>query len=115
MLGFQKEMRTPIPESEEQIVAECKRALSLASMDWPPTLPPSQYSWGAPEWYSFEQEAWLIGEGIRQAFAKQPKLRKSSIFGNVAEVACCRNLRRGRQSFTMALAYVAAREYAPKA
>ncbi|MDT8069153.1 MAG: hypothetical protein ROO76_13390 [Terriglobia bacterium] len=43
---------------------------------------------------------------------KNPKLRKPEIFGKLAEVACCRNLRRGRQSFIIAMGYTSARQYA---
>jgi hypothetical protein len=68
---------------------------------------------GAPEWHSFEHQAWPIGESIRRAIAQNPRLKKNeSILAKLAEVATCRNLRRGRQSFVMALGFVAAQKYA---
>jgi hypothetical protein len=109
---FTTEM-TPILTSGEQIFAACEQALQLAPKEYPATLPASKELAGAPEWYSFEREAWPIGESIRRAFAKNPKLkRKDAVLARVVEVARCRNLRRGRQPFVMALGFVAARSYA---
>jgi hypothetical protein len=102
-----------VPASEEEILAACEQALRLAPAEYPRTLPPSRELMGAPEWYSFESEAWPIGEGIRRALVENPRLRKKdAVLAKVAEVATCRNLRRGRQSFIMALSFVAARRYA---
>jgi len=102
-----------VPESEEQILAACEKALSLAPSEWPADLPPSKKLFGASEWYPFEHEAWAIGESIRRAFVKQPKLRKRTpLISKVAEVATCLNLRRGRQSFVMAIGFVAACPFA---
>jgi hypothetical protein len=68
---------------------------------------------GAPDWYDFEHEAWGIGESIRRAFVKTPRFkRKEVILAKVAGVVTWRNLRRGRQSFIMAIGFVAARRYA---
>ncbi len=102
-----------VPASEEQVLAVCEEALRLAPSEWPPTLPPSEKLWGAPEWYSFERDAWPIGESVRRAFSQHPDLKKrTSLIAKVAEVATCRNLRRGRQSFIMAMGFVAAGQYA---
>jgi hypothetical protein len=99
--------------SEEEILAACDEAIRLAPAEFPPTLPPSKELSGAPAWYPFENQVWPIGEGIRQAFARNPKLKKrENVLAKVAEVATCRNLRRGRQSFIMALGFVSARHYA---
>ena len=68
---------------------------------------------GAPEWYSFELEAWPIGESIRRALVENARLKtKEVVLAKVMEVAMCRNLRRGRQSFIMALSFVGARRFA---
>ena len=102
-----------VPSSEEQVFAACEQALRLAPSEWPPTLPPSEKLWGAPEWYSFGRDAWPIGESIRRAFVQHPNLKKKTgLVSKVAEVATCRNLRRGRQSIIMAIGFVAARDYA---
>jgi hypothetical protein len=106
-------VRSPIPASEEQVLAACEQALRLAPAAYPATLPPSKELSDAPEWYSFEHEAWALGESIRRALAENPRLKmKDASLAKVAEVAVCQNLRRGRQSFVMALGFVAARRYA---
>src|SRR5277367_6760605 len=98
----------PVPASEEQGLAACERALRLAPSEWPPTLPSSERLRGAPEWYSFEHDAWPIGESIRRAFVLHPQLKKRThLVSRVVDVATCRNLRRGRQSFIMAIGFVA--------
>ena len=102
-------MNAPMLVSEEEILAACEEAIRLAPAEFPPTLPPSKELSGAPEWYSFERAAWPIGERVRRAFVENPRLKKNDA---VAEVATYRNLRRGRQSFVMALGFVAARRYA---
>jgi hypothetical protein len=103
----------PKLESEEEILAACEGAIRLAPTEFPPTLPPSKELFGAPEWYPFEHQAWPIGESIRQSFVRNPRFKKrENILTKVAEAATCRNLRRGRQSFIMALGFVSARHYA---
>lgn len=102
-----------VPESEQQIFAACEQALRFAPAEFPATLPPSKELFGAPEWYSFERKVWPIDESIRRAFVKNPQFkRKDTVLAKVAEVATCRNLRRGRQSFIMALGFVSTRRYA---
>jgi len=105
-------METPIPGAAEQISAACERAINLAPSDSPATLPPSKDLSGVSEWYSFELEAWPIGESIRRAFVKNRKLRRPEVFKRIIQVLECRNLRRGRQSFVMALEFSEAREFA---
>lgn len=103
----------PVAASEEQILAACRQALRLAPSEYPPTLPSSKELSGVPDWYPFEHEAWRIGESIRRAFADDPLLkRKEIVVSKVAEVAQCRELRRGRQSFIMVLGFVAACSHA---
>jgi len=103
----------PVPTCEEQVLAACEAALRLAPSAWPPDLPASKELLGAPEWYPFERNAWAIGESIRRAFVQYPRLKKKTVLtSKIAEVATCRNLRRGRQSFVMAMGFVAARSYA---
>lgn len=95
--------------SEEEILAACDEAIRLAPAEFPPTLSLSKELSGAPEWYPFENQAWPIGESIRHAFVRNPKLKKrENVLAKVADVATCRNLRRGRQSFVMALGFVSA-------
>jgi len=106
-------VKSLVPASEEEVFAACEQALLLAPAEYPATLPPSKELLGAPEWHSFEHEAWPIGESIRRAFRENPKLkRKDAVLAKVMEVATCRNLRRGRQSFIMALGFVAAEKHA---
>ena len=108
-------MIPPKLDSEQEILAACEEAIRLAPAEFPPTLPPSKELLGAPEWYPFENQAWPIGESIRQAFVRNPRLKKrENMLAKVAEVATCRNLRRGRQSFIMALGFVSARHYAER-
>jgi hypothetical protein len=106
-------MSSPTVVSKEEILTACEEAIRLAPAEFPPTLPPSKELSGAPEWYSFEYAAWPIGESIRRAFVENPRHKKNdAVLAKVAEVATYRNLRRGRQSFVMALGFVAARRYA---
>jgi hypothetical protein len=106
---------SPRLESEQEILAACEEVLRLAPTEFPPTLRPSKEFFGAPEWYPFEHQAWPIGESIRQAFVRNPRLKKrENILAKVAEAATCRNLRRGRQSFIMALGFVSALRYAER-
>jgi hypothetical protein len=98
----------------EDIISACDKALALAPTEWSPTLPVSPL-FGAPEWYSFEHEAWDLGECVRQAFSANRRLkRERAVLERVVGVATCRNLRRGRQSFVMALGFVDARDCAPE-
>jgi hypothetical protein len=95
------------------VLAACERALKLAPASYPPTLPASKELLGAPDWHPFEQAAWPIGEAVRQALSRHPKLKKDdALVAKVTEVATCRNLRRGRQSFILALGFVGARSHA---
>jgi hypothetical protein len=104
-----------MPATEEEIIAACEDALRLAPTEYPPTLSPSKELFGAPDWYPFEHQAWRIGESITQALARDPRLRKREpILSKVAEVATCKNLRRGRQSFVVVLGFVSARHYAER-
>jgi hypothetical protein len=102
-------------KSEQEIVSACEEAIRLAPAEFPLTLPPSKEHFGASQWYPFEIQAWPIGESIRQAFIRNPRLKKrENMLAKIAEVATCRNLRRGRQSFIMALGFVSVRHYAER-
>jgi len=102
-----------VPESEEQVLAACEAALCLAPAEWHPDLPISDELLGVPDWYAFEHAAWPIGESVRRAFSQHPSLKKrTTLISKVTEVATCRNLRHGRQSFIMALGFVGARQVA---
>jgi len=106
-------MQVAIPATEQDICAACDLAISLSPVTYPPTLPSSQQLSGAPEWYPFEHEVWPIGEKIRLAFVKDRSLRRHSAFAKVAKVVGYPNLRRGRQSFVMALEFPEACQFAP--
>ncbi|MGB9474038.1 MAG: hypothetical protein WCE87_03095 [Candidatus Udaeobacter sp.] len=100
-------------KSEQDILVACEKAIRLAPTEFPDTLPASKELLGSPEWYPFELEAWPIGESVRTAFVRSPRLKKrQNVLAKVADVATYRNLRRGRQSFVMALGFVAACQYA---
>jgi hypothetical protein len=106
-------MNAAVPKSEEEVLATCEKALCLAPSEWPITLPASKELLGEPEWYSFEHAAWALGESVRRAFVQHPHLKnKPALISKIVEVATCRNLRRGRQSFIMAIGFVAACSYA---
>jgi|SRR5580704_11314311 hypothetical protein len=106
-------MSPNVPASAEEIFAACEKALSLAPAEYSPTLPPSKEISGTPEWYAFGHEVWPIGETVRRSFAQHPKFKKNEdLLNKVVEVVICRDLRRGRQSFIMALGFVAARQHA---
>ena len=108
-------MVPPKLASEDEILSACDEAIRLAPAEFPPNLPPSKQLLGASEWYLFENQAWPIGESIRQEFVRNPGLKKrANIPTRVADVATCRNLRRGRQSFVMALRFVSARHCAER-
>jgi hypothetical protein len=78
--------------SEEEILAACGEAIRLAPAEFPPNLPPSKELFGAPEWYPFENQAWPIGESIRQAFVRDPRLDGVSVC--VANFGCLMTLAR---------------------
>lgn len=102
-----------VPASAQEILEACESTLRLAPVEYPPTRPPSKELLGAPDWYDFEHESWRIGESVRRAFAENPILKKNdALLKKVLAVAACRNLRRGRQSFIMALGFVAAKQHA---
>ena len=85
----------------------------LAPEEYLGDLPPTEFTDGLPAFNDFENSAWKIGERVRQTFVDHPQLRKNSdLVQKVLEAALCKNLRRGRQSFVMALAFVGARPHA---
>src|SRR5215208_530338 len=92
----------------------CAKARALAPAEYPPDLPTTPLLAGAPAWYPFEHEAWGTGEVIRQSLRAAPALKRdASVRQAIVEVAGCRNLRRGRQPFVLALGFVGARDHAP--
>jgi hypothetical protein len=96
-------------KTPEEIVAACHESLSMAPTAYPPDLPAREDLLGAPGWYSFENSAWPIGEDIRQSFKAVPKLKRSpEALEAVMSVVEQTHLRRGRQSFVMALGFTAA-------
>lgn len=96
-------------DDRTDVLAACDQALALAPPYWPADLPPGEYTGGEPEWYPFEREAWRIGETIRACLTASRSLRRDpAVLAAVQRVASACNLRRGRQSFVMALAFPAA-------
>jgi hypothetical protein len=76
---------------------------------YPPDLPSRPELLGAPDWYSFEHAVWPIGEQLRNSFKTRPKLKLDlGGVGAVMDVIECNSLRRGRQSFVMAIGFTAA-------
>src|SRR5450830_896429 len=104
-----------VPSSLEEVIAATDQALAMAPVEYPPTLPAKHELLGAPDWYPFEHEAWPVGEAIRHAFKAHPSLKRDSrAIEAVLHVIEHRHLRRGRQSFVMAISFVAARPFAPR-
>ncbi len=98
---------------KSDLVELCRNTLALS----PNTIPPDQEidpGYGQPKWYQFEHEAWAFGEQARQAFSHNRSWKRDpQLQLTVLEVATRRHLRRGRQSWVMALGFTAARQQAP--
>jgi len=110
--GILRLIVTNIYQSPESIVAACLAAKALAPCDVPADPPNCAIS-GAPAWYPFEHTAWAIGEEIRQSFQAHPRLKRDlASLHAVLDVARYRNLRRGRESFVMALGFTGAATHA---
>ena len=102
-----------IPKTKDEVIAACEKTLSLAPDEYPHDLPTEENLNGAPGWYAFEYDAWVIGEAIRQALKKNHKLKKDKDLTLwILKVAKNRNLRRGRQPFFMNLGFVGAKQHA---
>lgn len=101
--------------STAELTAACERAIGLAPASYPPTQSPSAEIGGAPAWYDFEFAAWPIGEEIRQTLSQHPRWKSDpTVVAKIVQAAVYRNLRRGRQSFVLALGFVAARDWADR-
>jgi len=102
-------------ETKKAILDACDQAIALSPKQFPPDLPTTKLLGGAPAWYSFEYTAWSIGEYIQQYLSKAPELKQDfEILDKILQVVECVNLRRGRQSFVMAIGFVAARPCAER-
>jgi hypothetical protein len=102
-------------QSRQRLMDSCRDALALAPQVYPSDLPPREELLGVPDWYPFEHQAWDIGESIRQSFQQVPRLKRDpAALESVMDVVDCVNLRRGRQSFVMALGFTAAAPLAPR-
>ena len=105
---------TELFPTSDAIIAACAAAKSLAPADFPTDLAPDRFTSGAPAWYSFEHAAWRVGETIRLSFQATPRLKRDPrVVDAVVDVIRCRNLRRGRQSFVIALGFTCAARCAP--
>jgi hypothetical protein len=92
-----------------EVVSACAAACNLAPRAFPPDLPTTPLLRGAPDWYPFEHQAWEIGERIRQSLQRRPRFKRDALVREaIMKVVACRHLRRGRQSFVMALGFAAA-------
>jgi hypothetical protein len=101
-------------ETPDEIVRVCAEARRLAPADSPSDLPPSPITPEVPAWHRFEHEAWAIGETVRQSLSKKPALRRHvGVQRAILETINTPQLRRGRQSFIMALGFTAAASHAP--
>jgi hypothetical protein len=113
--GVRHRTVTQLLSTSEDFIRTAANVVRAAPVDFPPTLPSRPELLGAPEWYRFELDVWPIGEVIRQSFIHSPKMKKDwGTLEAIVRVVECKNLRRGRQSFVMALAFVGAREFAPR-
>jgi hypothetical protein len=100
--------------SPDAVIAACTAAKALAPAEVPPDQPPDPTLNGVPAWYRFEWDAWPMGEAIRQSFQSTPSLKRDRrVLDAVLDVVRHRQLRRGRQSFVMALGFAGAAAYAP--
>jgi hypothetical protein len=102
-------------EALADIRAACARAQALAPSAYPNDLPSKPDLRGEPDWYPFEHAAWALGEEVRQAFKRAPTLKRDALLlDSIAAVVDTVNLRRGRQSFAMALGFKSAAALAPR-
>ena len=86
-------------ETSGDVCVTYGQAVRLAPEQFPPDLPTTPLLDGAPQWYSFEHQAWAMGEDIRQALAARPKLRSDAQVQHcLLKVIATANLRRGRQA-----------------
>lgn len=100
--------------SSQDVIAACAAAKALGPAEVPPDLPPDPKLNGVPGWCGFEWDAWPVGEAIRQSFQTTPSLKRDRrVLDAVLGVVRHRPLRRGRQSFVMALGFTGAATYAP--
>lgn len=100
--------------TSEAVIAACAAAKALAPAEVPPDQPPDAALNGVPGWYRFEFDAWSVGEAIRQSFQSTPRLKRNRrVLDAVLNAVRHRQLRRGRQSFVMALGFTGAVSYAP--
>lgn len=105
---------TELFTTPDAVTAACAAAKSLAPSEYPADLTPDRFTGGAGAWYGFENAAWKIGETIRLSFQATPRLKRDpSALNAVVDVVRCRNVRRGRQSFVMALGFTGAVRRAP--
>jgi hypothetical protein len=102
-------------QSSAEIVEAIHKLCASAPDGRPTDLAPGKYTSGQPEWSRLEHTAWSLGEQVRQALARNPKLRtKPEILEAIVQVVECESLRRGRQSFALCLAFVGAKPTAAR-
>ena len=116
-------MTLALIRARQKVMDICRDALALAPKTYPPDLPPLKFPFPpgrgmpeVPDWYRFELQCWPMGEEVRRTFQKWPRLKRDpAATASVMEVVECANLRRGRQSFVMAIGFTAAAHLAPRA
>lgn len=115
-------MTLALLRARQRVMDICRDALALAPDTYPPDLPPQKGPLApgrampeVSDWYRFEHQTWPMGEEVRQTFQKWPRLKRDpAATESVMEVVECAALRRGRQSFVMALGFTAAAHLAPR-
>ena len=98
--------------SREELLELCAGTIALAPHEVPP-LPAKPELRDVPEWRSFEHEAWQAGELARQTLSAHRSWKADpTIRSAILSVALHKPLARGRQSWILALGFVAAQDLA---
>jgi len=99
-------------ERKDELIALCRKTIRLAPAERPPDLPILE-SAGVPDWYPFERKGWANGETARQTLiGRRNWKRDQQLQQEMLAVATHEPLRRGRQSWLMALGFVDAQPLA---
>ena len=104
----------PMPDDlREQILDLIAQAETAIPDELLPNLPPGRHTSGEPEFHSFENSIWQIGERIRQLLLKKTSLRNDETLQSLfLRISVNPNAKRGRQSFIMLLGHKSCRQHA---